>query len=199
MILDFKLSDGKWANRPYVDGRQQFTLSGVKWSNIINKCKIDGSIQRRDPSYIGCVNRFSDYQQFVEWHVSQIGYGNIDENGDTWHIDKDLLIKYNKIYSSDTCILLPRELNCLLEVHSINRGNYPIGVDYYKPNDMFRAAMKCGKTRKHIGYFSTPEEAFARYRVCKLEFIHKQAEKWKQKIDKRAYDALINYDISIID
>ena len=55
-----------------------------------------------------------------------------------------------------------------------------------------------GKQEK-LGCFNTELEAFNAYKVAKESFIKEQAEKWKGKIDNRAYDALMSYKVEITD
>ena len=53
--------------------------------------------------------------------------------------------------------------------------------------------------REYLGYFNTELEAFNAYKEAKESFIKEQAEKWKDKIDKRTYNALMNYTVNIND
>jgi hypothetical protein len=45
-------------------------------------------------------------------------------------LDKDILYKGNKIYSPDTCVFVPQEINALFVKNDANRGDLPIGVFY---------------------------------------------------------------------
>lgn len=47
--------------------------------------------------------------------------------------------------------------------------------------------------------FKTPELAFQAYKQAKEAFIKQQAEKWKDRIDIRAYEALLRYEVLITD
>ena len=47
--------------------------------------------------------------------------------------------------------------------------------------------------------FTNKEEAFNAYKTAKESFIKEQANKWKSQIDERAYNALMNYKVEIID
>ena len=49
--------------------------------------------------------------------------------------------------------------------------------------------------QEHLGLFNTELEAFNAYKEAKESFIKEQAEKWKGKIDPRAYEALMNYTV----
>ena len=47
--------------------------------------------------------------------------------------------------------------------------------------------------------FNTEIEAFNAYKKAKEAFVKEQANKWKGKIDDRAYEALMNYEVNIDD
>ena len=50
-----------------------------------------------------------------------------------------------------------------------------------------------------LGCFTTELEAYNAYKEAKESFVKEQAEKWKGKIDNRAYNALMNYQVEIDD
>ena len=52
---------------------------------------------------------------------------------------------------------------------------------------------------EHLGYFKTELEAYNAYKKAKESFIKEQANEWKGKIDERAYNALMNYQVEITD
>ena len=53
--------------------------------------------------------------------------------------------------------------------------------------------------QEYLGYYNTELEAFNAYKQAKEAFIKEQASKWKDKIDERAYEALMNYTVNIDD
>lgn len=166
------------------------------WRGLLNRCYNESS-REKYPTYESCYvsENFKHYEYFYEWCNKQVGFGNTG-----WTLDKDLLIKGNKIYSEDTCVFLPQELNNLLVKNNKSRGQYPIGVSYHKTNKKFTAT--CGRgnsTVMTVGFFNTPEEAFYAYKKAKEDFIKEQALKWKDKIDPRAFQALMNYQVDIDD
>ena len=118
-------------------------------------------------------------------------------------LDKDILIKGNKIYSPDTCIFVPHKINSLFLTSKGNRGKLPIGVGIDKecPNRPYKASFKA-YTNTLLGYFSTPEEAFNRYKEEKEFYIKKIADEYKNKypqFPQKIYDAMYNYKIEITD
>ena len=53
--------------------------------------------------------------------------------------------------------------------------------------------------KTYLGTFNTLEEAFYVYKREKEKYIKEVADKWKDHIDIRVYEALMNYEISIDD
>ena len=171
---------------------KEYTL----WKNMLERCYND-TFKKRQPTYEGCEvsDNFKSYEYFYDWCQNQIGFTNKD-----WHLDKDLLIKGNKIYSESTCIFIPAEINLLLVKNTASRGKHLIGVYWCKKDKAFVARVKKSKGKsEYLGYFKTEVEAFNAYKKAKESFIKEQAEKWKGKIDERAYNALMNYRVEITD
>lgn len=154
-----------------------------------------GAEQSRRPRYKGCTNDFGDFQNFVEWHHSQVGHDTPD-----YQIDKDIISKSNLVYGPEQCIIVPRQLNMLVVSEKGKRGNFPIGVSFDKARGVFVARMSvAGHTTVIDCWCETPEQAFNAYKTAKEAFIKQQAAKWRDKIDPRAYEALMNYTVEITD
>ena len=182
--------------------KYQAKINGVNtkeyalWKCMLERCYSD-TYQKKYPTYEGCEvgDNFKSYEYFYEWCHKQIGFGNKD-----WQLDKDLLIKGNKVYSEPTCVFIPAEINSLLVKCTASRGEYLIGVCWDKAKNAFKAQVSKNKgKREHLGSFKTEIEAFNAYKTAKESFIKEQAEKWKDRIDIRAYLALINYEVHIDD
>ena len=171
---------------------KEYTL----WCSMLKRC-YSNAYKKRQPTYEGCEvsNNFKSYEYFYEWCNKQVGFNNKD-----WQLDKDLLTKGNKVYSENTCIFIPAEINLLLVKREALRGTHPIGVRWHKRDKAFVAKVNKNKGKQEfLGYFNTELEAFNAYKVAKEAFIKEQASKWKDKIDERAYKALMNYEVGIDD
>ncbi len=172
------------------------TKEYILWCNMLERCYND-TFKKKNPTYQYCQvsDNFKYHEYFYEWCHNQIGFGN-----EGWHLDKDLLIKGNKVYSESTCVFLPSEINSLLVKSDKIRGEHLIGVHWHKRDKAFIAQVRNNKGgSEHLGYFTTELEAFNAYKVAKESFVKEQAEKWKGKIDDRAYEALMNYTVEIDD
>lgn len=114
-------------------------------------------------------------------------------------LDKDILIKGNTMYSPETCCLAPHIINTLIINGTRARGNYPLGVYFDNEKNKFRASLAVSGEQIKLGYYDTPEEAFARYKKYKEDFIQDLAEQYKEEIPHKLYDALMNWKIEITD
>ena len=138
---------------------------------------------------------FECYSDFYDWCDTQIGFG---EYG--FQLDKDLLEKGNKLYSENTCVFIPQEINKIFTKRNNLRGDLPIGVYYNNEMHKFSATVNLNTGKPvRIGFYNTEVEAFNAYKQVKEEHIKNMAEKWKDRIDERAYNALMNYEVEITD
>ena len=172
------------------------TKEYILWCHMFERCYSD-TYQKKYPTYIDCAvsENFNYYEYFYDWCQNQIGFGN---NG--WHLDKDLLVKGNKVYSEDSCVFLPQEINSLLIKHEASRGEHLIGVCWDKAKKAFKAQVRKNKGKsEHLGLFKTEIEAFNVYKTAKESYLKEQANEWKSQIDDRAYNALMNYKVNIDD
>ena len=170
------------------------------WHSMLRRCYSD-KYKKKHPTYEGCEvsDKFKSYEYFYEWRHSQIGFDN-DGNGNPFQLDKDLLVKGNKVYSENVCVFIPSEINSLLINNTASRGEHLIGVNWCKTKKAFKAQVCKNKgNQEHLGYFKTELEAFNAYKTAKESFVKEQAEKWQSQIDPRAYEALMNYTVEITD
>ena len=166
-----------------------------QWNSMIARCYSE-KLQKRKPTYIDCYvsDDFKDYSKWREW------YDNYQYKFDGWQLDKDLLIKGNKVYSAPTCVFLPFEINVTLTKSTKTRGKYLIGVYFDKQCKKFVSRVCLGAgNQKVLGYYNTEIEAYLAYKKAKEEYLKELADKYKDLLDPRAYEALYNYTVDIDD
>lgn len=168
-----------------VRGCKIYTL----WRNMLKRCLSD-EYKLRNPSYAECAvcNSWLDFSTFKKWVLTQ-DYENKS-------LDKDLLIRGNKIYSPDTCIFISKKINSFIIESDAIRGQYPIGVCFRKDLKLFQAQIREGtRMRKHLGFFHTPEEAHQAWLKAKLELAKKlAAEQDDPRVAKALVERYENYD-----
>lgn len=86
---------GKGEYKLRVDGKA--TKEYTCWKGMLERCYSEKK-RERSPTYIGC-------SVCKEWHNFQVFAKYYEDNyKEGYHLDKDLLFKDNKIYSSETCV-----------------------------------------------------------------------------------------------
>ena len=180
--------------------------------NYYNKCYSSwhGMMERsfsekrksKQPEYKNCYccEEWYNYSNFKKWFDEN--YYEIE--GERMCLDKDILVKNNKLYSPDTCIFVPNFINVLFTKTNKFRGNYPIGVYYKKKLKKYIA--QCSeiqsngkKSQTHLGVFKTPEDAFSAYKEYKENVIKQVADKYKEVIPNKLYEALYKWEVEIND
>jgi hypothetical protein len=170
------------------------TYAYVKWLSMMSRC-----YKRQEDKYrfyLDCSvdMKWHNFQNFSKWIKQQKGYGQ-----PAWHIDKDLLVKNNTLYSEEYCVLIPQKINLFLLRREKDRGECPIGVTFNKERGLFHAQLSTNGKQKVIGIFNSPEEAFACYKQEKETEAKRLAGMFKSVVEERVYDALMNFTVDIND
>lgn len=185
----------------YIKGKYRSTRQAKKtreytvWEKMLERC-YSKSFQEKRPTYLGCTvsENFKDFQFFADWCNKQIGFGNND-----WQLDKDIIIRGNKLYGEENCVFVPMEINCLLLSSKVNRGNCPIGVHFDKQAGKYRPSVSIGKKTIHLGSYDCIVSAFMAYKMAKEEHIRAVACKYRFSIDDRVYNTLLKWEVNIDD
>lgn len=172
------------------------------WNHILERCYSEKYHEKR-PSYVDCKvsKEFHNFQNFGEWDKENF----YQIEGERMELDKDILVKHNKIYSPETCIYVPQTINLLFTKRQNDRGDSLIGTSYHKRDKVYRANCNLinPETRKsknkYLGCYNTPEEAFNVYKEFKENYIKEVADYYKDKIPSKLYQAMYNYEVEITD
>lgn len=185
-------------NTPYNSKRKHKTQENGKrtvaytsWKNMVSRC-YNAALQARHPTYIGCTlsSEWLDFQNFADWFYSQ------KNNGVGYDLDKDILFAGNKVYSPDTCRLVPHEINCILSSNPTIRGDLPQGVNFNKKVGRYYAQIKMRGSNKTIGVFDCPYEAYEAYKIRKEGHVRQRALYYKNKMDNDIFDALMKWELT---
>ena len=178
------------------------TLEYKLWNNMINRC-YNQKVNDRLASYKDCTvsNEFKYFSKFKGWCSNQIGFNQKDNKGKLFALDKDILVRGNRVYSPETCAFVPQEINSLIVSGKSYRGDLPVGVVLDKGAKTPRYRARLSKEGKYYCYgsYPIPEEAFYAYKQAKEAYIKEVADKYKDVIDPRVYKALYEWTINIDD
>jgi hypothetical protein len=78
------------------------TTAYSKWQGMMERC-YSNRYHENKPTYIGCsvCDAWHNFQNFAEWF-----YENYKDDGTEYHLDKDIKIKGNRVYSPDACLFV---------------------------------------------------------------------------------------------
>ncbi len=201
----YNLSSGVWSKED-LDREQEYiqyiTVTRNSASMIYNMiyqrcCSNNGAY---GDSFM-CDKWLKNKESFDEWYNA--GYYECD--GESMAVDKDLLFPGNKEYCPEKCCIIPQTINTMLSNCKKHYTRYkknkeeilPLGVRYDKYKEMYYGEIRpCGwDSTKKLSYWKTPEEAFNEYKRFKQADILMVALKYKDKVPKNVYDALLKVDV----
>ena len=173
----------------YVSGKRKRKLVWVcpyyqSWKNMLQRC-YSAKRQELIPTYKGCTvsDAWLIFSNFKAWMEKQ--------NWEGKHLDKDLLIEGNKVYSAETCVFVTRMVNMFTIDRGASRGEWMIGVYWNKAEKKFLARCNNPMSGKQefLGLFTCEQEAHKAWLKRKLELAHELAA---IQTDQRVAKALID-------
>lgn len=171
-----------------VSGRLVWTCPYYKhWKKMLERCYSEKFLIK-NTTYAGCSvhTEWLSLSGFISWVNSQ-------QNSD-WKncvLDKDTLIKGNKLYGPSTAAFVSKRVNSFLIGCSKGRGKYLLGVSWKKSIGKFQAACNnpFTKRKEFLGYYLTESEAHLAWKSKKHEYARILAE---QEKDSRISNALLD-------
>lgn len=160
------------------------TRSYNTWKNMIQRCYSKSQSQKYLAYYDECTvcDEWLNYQNFAKWYDENF----YEVEGHRMHIDKDILVKDNKLYSPDTCIIIPQRINMVfMKKNRTKDSDLPNGINRCAGGF---SSMYNGKS---LGVYKSLDEALEIYNIKKRIHIKELAEEYKDKIPKKVYSALL--------
>lgn len=167
---------------------QQKTQVGYCWRGMLERCYCD-RMKKIHPAYYGIstvCEKWLNFQVFAKWYnenVYQVGTERM-------HLDKDILFEGNKIYSPDTCLIVPQSINEIF--HSSGKKKKDADLPY----TIIRAArgrFAVSYRGKALGVYDTVEEASNVYLKSKRDYIRQKVESMKNELPDKVKEALLSW------
>jgi hypothetical protein len=166
------------------------------WKNMLDRC-YDEKLHQKMPTYkdVTVCEEWLNFQNYAKFYSEN----HYIIEGETMVLDKDILVKGNKIYSPDTCIFIPQSINLMFTKCDKARGDLPIGVSFNKLDKKYVSQCRTNGKTIVLGRFDNPEDAFAAYKIYKEKLIKKKAKELKNQIPGKLYEAMLRYEVEIND
>ncbi len=156
---------GKGPYKTRVDGK--LTDAYDVWDSILDRCYSPREQDKYRTYYHICTvcEEWFNYQAFARWYNN-----NWYPCDGRLHIDKDILVKGNKVYSPERCILIPQRFNMIFmsKERSVD-ADLPCGVHRTKSSDKYEAEFNCN----YLGIFDSVGEASIAHDTAKRKHIRK--------------------------
>ena len=182
------------------NGKMSFLYN--EWHSMLARCyNPNAQKSNKNKSYVGCsvCEEWHNFQNFAKWYTDNF----YQIENERMRLDKDILVKGNKIYSPENCIIVPETINVAF-TYKRDNSTLPPGISIRKESGKFRARCNIvdenGKSKTiSLGSYFTIEEAFSVYKKFKEDYFKTLAERYKEYIPFKLYKALYNYKIEIDD
>jgi hypothetical protein len=176
------INDMNYPINQTINGRQKMCPFYARWVGILERCSSDFILEH--PTYFTCdiADNWVLLSGFRSWMESQ--------QYERLHLDKDILVQGNKLYSEGTCAFVPQYVNKVLLTRDRDRGVNGLGVCKVGPS------VKGGPERKRpytsnvnngygkiirLGYYETPMEAHHVWQLGKADVILDVIERYKKE------------------
>lgn len=178
----------------------------IKWCSMLNRC-YGKKYQEGKPTYIekSVCEEWRYFSKFREWMLNE---QSLDENGNLFHLDKDLLLINNNEYNPESCCFLPNDVNGFMTKRKNCRGDLPLGVSINKTlidgSIKYKAVISNVRdTNKrgsldYLGQYTTPVLAHQAWQKAKIKtalmlkdkysYLHKVTKGLQRVIDKIQHD-----------
>ena len=154
------------------------------WRNMLKRC-----YNKELPDYIyyadvDVCEEFLDFQRFANWYY--------DNHVSGWQLDKDLLCAVDKrLYSPDTCIFLPVEVNTLM-TNKTKITETPMGISYDKSRGVYRGYFKKDGKRVLLGSGKDYKVILPKYIDLKHKHIEELHLKYKNRVPDEVFHNIKN-------
>ena len=165
-----------------------------KWLIMLGKC-YNPELLKKYKSYQGnkVCNMWLNFQVFEKWYKKN----HYTVDNELMFLNKNIIVPNSKIYSPKTCIFVPKTINNLFVTH-YNRKRIKSPNNICKLNNKYVIRYTdLNNNRKTLGIVKNLDEAIVLLENKKKELIEEVAQKYKDKIPARLYNALVDYSQKI--
>lgn len=168
------------------------------WRGVLRRC-YDDEYREIYETYkdVSIDQTWLNYSNFSDWCNSKYEFNQKDDKGEKFHIDKDF-VKGSRVYSPQTCIIIPRELNQVIVNRKNSRGDLPLGVIRTKGGKFCSQILINGKRQNGLTY-NNIRDAFEDYKRKKEDHIKNLVLKYDNKLSDEVKNIILKYKVDIND
>lgn len=156
------------------------------WINMLQRCYVD--MKGKYAAYYGIVKvceEWLNFQNFAEWYESHY----YDIPNERLHIDKDIKSSKCKLYSPDTCILIPQSINEVVRDNYRKSKDFDLPVTIRRGNNGYQVSFRGEK----FGEYNTVDECLEKYNEKKINYIKELVEGYGDLLPKEVAETLLQW------
>ena len=158
----------------------------LNWVAMLQRCYVD--MGEKYLSYYGIVtvcDEWLNFQNFAEWYENH--YYKIPN--ERLHIDKDIKSKESKIYSPETCILIPQSINEVIKENNRDSKNADLPATIKRCDNGYKVAFRY----ENLGKYNTIEECLCVYNEKKLKYIKELVNSYGDLLPNDIKDIILQW------
>lgn len=174
---------GRSVTRKLEDGSKWICPNYEMWKGMLRRC-LDEKFKEKHIRYLDCrvSESWLNFSKFDSW----VG----DQDLKKMDLDKDLLVYGNKLYSPETCVIVPERINRLMGSVPKVRGEFPVGVNIKSGKYHSQISDRFNNKQRSLGYFETPELAHSAWQKAKANHIRETIKWWRYGEYSKSYNLL---------
>lgn len=169
--------------------KDEYPMYYSRWRGLFDRCHGKNRLKLKNISYRSCsiCKEWHNFQNFAKWC-------NDNNLCNGMCVDKDILIKGNKIYSPDTCIVIPDEINSRTNYNTPIRKSL-MGTEKIALKNGYKYIAKFQRDGKKIESkrFETELEAHKFWATSKKQHLMDVTEPFRYAMTDKAYKAVCDF------
>lgn len=178
------LGEGKY--KVYIDQEHLEPVYNV-WRTLLGRCCTEKH-REQFPAYADCqvCDEWLCYQNFAEWWNENMYHVGTER----MHIDKDIMYSDNKLYSPDTCIIVPQSINEIFHLSGRKTKDKDLPYTIRRTNKgMYSVSYKS----ESLGIYNTVDECLTVYMKAKRKHIKEKVKEMEDELPDKVKSILLNW------
>lgn len=178
-VYGFGINDSGYTVYPKVNGKLVRCPFYDRWVNMLGRAFASKESAQK-LAYINTTisDSFKYFMDFRRWAEGQ-GFGS--HNKHLVDLDKDILVSGNNEYSTEKCAFVIQRINKIIVTGQGGCGIYPLGVRLENRTGKFVAVICVHGKPKHLGTYTTPEQAHKAWQLSKAQHIENSVANYEQE------------------
>lgn len=171
------------------------TKEYMAWINMLSRCYYDKYTFRTTGNKVyddaEVCDEWLNFQTFAKWFTEKYMYTQLKEKGIKVALDKDILGEGSKLYSPETCSLVPVEINAaLIGCSKVMVGKHSVNPRLLKNGTYSINLISFDKKTIIVSGLKSKEECLNEYMKQKKLILIELAKKYKHIIESNVYEKL---------